>query len=279
MRIPRYWASADAGASEPGAGPLRAWGWSHDSHAEAERHARQRLTELLDRLHRGLGFPKGYAYGERPLREEILDVMGEPGREPEALLTRNAYGAVVLNAARVLFVDVDVPPSTLGQRLGGLLGSRRAMPEAVVLDRIRDALRQQADGNYCVYRTAAGFRVAATDRPYAPASEETRQLMKRLGADPSFITLCRVQDSFRARLTPKPWRCGLSNPPGTFPREDPADQAAFAEWLDAYERASAEKATCEFVDAIGHGRTDPGVDVILRLHDDRTKALSGLPLA
>ena len=64
--------------------------------------------------------------------------------------------------------------------------------------------------------------------------------MKALGADPAFLHLCRIQGSFRARLTPKPWRCGQANPPGSFPRE-PEAQAAFAEWLAQYQRVDGRQ--------------------------------------
>jgi hypothetical protein len=33
-------------------------------------------------------------------------------------------------------------------------------------------------------------------------------LMRFLRADPDYVRLCAVQECYRARLTPKPWRCG-----------------------------------------------------------------------
>ncbi len=103
--------------------------------------------------------------------------------------------------------------------------------------------------------------------------------MRAVDADPAFIQLCHVQDSFRARLTPKPWRMGTKPPPGQFPREQASEQSDFAHWLEQYDRASAAKATCRFVEAIGPGTVDEAIAPIVRLHDDRTKATSGLPLA
>lgn len=125
MRIPRYWARAEEQAP-PNYEDVRrvtVWGWSHDSQVDAERDARQRLTELLDRLRQGLGFPKGYAYGTRALREEILEELRDRSGTVDTLLTRNSYGSVVLNAGQVLFVDIDVPWPTTGQRLARLFGS------------------------------------------------------------------------------------------------------------------------------------------------------------
>ena len=281
MKIPKYWARAEAQTPPDFEGDrvVSVWGWSEEGRHDAERHAQQRLTEVLDRLHRGLGLPKGYAYGTRPLREQILEELRDAAGRLEAVLTRNSYGSVVLNAARVLFVDVDVPWPSVGQRLARLFGSRKAMPEAAALARIREVLQHDSGGSYRVYRTAAGFRVLATDPPFTPASPGAMRIMERLGADPSFVQLCKVQESFRARLTPKPWRCGHPNPPGSFPRTDAQEETRFADWLAAYERASESKATCRFVEAIGWGRTHDDANDIVRLHDDRTKASSELPLA
>jgi hypothetical protein len=281
MRIPKYWARAEGQAPPSAAdyGTVTAWGWSEASHAEAEHHARGRLTELLDRLHRGLGMPTAYAYGTRPLREQILEEIRDRGGQVEAVLTRNSYGSVVVNTASVLFVDVDVRWPSMGQRIARMFGSKKPFPDAVALDRIRDVLQHDSGGSYRLYRTAAGFRVLATDPPFVPASAESVRLMERIGADPSFVQLCRIQESFRARLTPKPWRCGQPMPPGRFPRTDPDEEARFAEWVDAYDRAVAGKATCRFVEDIGWGRTHAAAERVVRLHDEQTKAGSDLPLA
>lgn len=280
MRIPRYWARAEEQTPPDYAGARRiiVWGWSQENHDEAERHARERLTELLDRLRQGLGLPTGYGYGRRPLREEILDELRDRGGAIDAVLTRNSYGSLVLNAAQVLFVDVDVPWPTLGERLARLFGSRKPTPETAALTRIREILLNAGSGSYRIYRTAAGFRVLATDPLFTPGSAAAEQLMRALDADPAFVQLCRAQDSFRARLTPKPWRCGQVNPPGRFPR-DAEEQAAFAAWLAGYDHAIESRATCRFVEAVGWGRTHSDAGRIVDFHDQMTKCHTGLPLA
>ena len=54
-----------------------------------------------------------YDYHADPIREQRLSVHG-PEDDPEAIVTRNGYGAKVLNAARVMFVDIDVKPARQG---------------------------------------------------------------------------------------------------------------------------------------------------------------------
>jgi hypothetical protein len=279
MNIPRYWARAegDLPADVEGAQHVSVWGWSAESRADAERHARQRLTELLDAFRAGQGWPKGYTYGSRPRREEILQELRDRSGETFAFITRTHYGSEVLNAARVLFVDVDVPAPTVKQRLASLFGST-ATPEAAVLSRIRTALTPERHGSFTIYRTAAGFRVVATDPLFEPGSPEAERLMTSLGVDPAYLNLGRVQQCFRARLTPKPWRCGMTDPPSRHPRS-PEEENAHAQWVADYTRAIEGKATCQRVETIGWRRVhDEAVDII-HLHDAKTRADAGLPLA
>jgi hypothetical protein len=277
MKIPRFWARAGGSASDPDGQPFRLelWGWSHDSEAEARALAERRLADLAARIHRGDGFDP-YAYGERVLREERVRVLGDDA-SPEAIVTRNRYGALVLNAARVPFIDIDLPETAPTKRFG-FFGGRSATPDAT-LDRVRAACRRHALQSFRVYRTKAGYRVLATDMTLDPRSEATRSLLEGFGADPSFIQLCRLQESFRARLTPKPWRCGCPAPPGSFPRHDAGVQSRFAAWLREYEQRSAGYATCQFIESIGSGLQKDEARAIVIEHDRTTKADSTLPLA
>jgi hypothetical protein len=130
-----------------------------------------------------------------------------------------------------------------------------------------------------VYRTAAGYRVLETDAERYPDSTETTQLMEATGTDTSFINLCRAQRSFRARLTPKPWRCRLPLPPGMYPREVPDLQDRFAMWLTEYERNCSGHATCQFLEWIGDEYVHDRIAPVLELHDRVTRANEALPLA
>jgi hypothetical protein len=104
--------------------------------------------------------------------------------------------------------------------------------------------------------------------------------MKATGTDPWFVKLCLAQRSFRARLTPKPWRIGLKAPPGEFPRTDPALEEHFARWLQQYEAASLRFATCRYLETVGKGGFVGGEDHdLVEIHDRATRATESLPLA
>ncbi len=259
MEIPRFWARAEGDAETPEGAQrqLIAWGWSTANVEQARGVAQERLQRLMSRVKQGEPLPKGYGYGSRPVREQILEQIPS-GNNPAAVLTRNTYGSVILNTAALLFIDVDEP--------GGSL------------DALRKALRACAPATFRIYRTAAGFRAMAIDREFAPEAAETNQLLQRCGADPAFVQLCRVQKSFRARLTPKPWRCQYQTPPGQFPRES-SQERQFQQWLSGYEAACRGYATCKFLETVGSGTALSLLDPLVRVHDSKTRCQENLPLA
>ena len=57
------------------------------------------------------------------------------------------------------------------------------------------------------------------------------------------------------------------------------EEAAFRAWLARYETASSAFAACRYLEALGPGRTLPGVHAIVEEHDRRSRALESLPLA
>jgi hypothetical protein len=194
-------------------------------------------------------------------------------------VTRNHYGSVVLNAHHALFIDVDMPgasspprhTSTFRKRGGGIWQS--------TFHDLCTVLSSERGTGFRIYRTAAGFRILATTHEFNPGSETARGLMTSVGADDAFIRLCGVQNTFRARLTPKPWRCGASQPPHPFPRETAEEEDSFAEWTARYERACGRHATCQFLGSVGPRDRHSRVAPIVEFHDRVTKAFEALELA
>lgn len=278
MLIPRYWANKTGAATLPSgkSQPLMLWGWSQESLADAQAMVQRRWTELLARLAGGEP-PARYAYGKLPLREEILETLGEPGSSTEAVITRNLYGALVLNTAQVPFIDIDEP------RLGCLAALKQMFKRkpdvAPVLAAIREACQRSGHRGFRIYRTCAGYRVLATQLLLDPQAENTQQLLDLFGADPFFTKLCRLQSSFRARLTPKPWRCGHTRPPGRYPWDVPAVAQQFQTWLTRYEQASQKFATCRYLETFGPEASSDAVRAIVRTHDRMCKVHEDLPLA
>lgn len=248
--------------------------------------ARERSERTAQRMREGMD-PERYGYADRPLREEILETLEAP---PEAacIVTRNAYGCRVMNTAGAMFVDVDFPEDALRRRGPSLLGRifGRRVPDIDPLEALqKDALAKlvavvgDAPGfGARVYRTAAGLRYLVTHDLFDPAAPEVLDVMERVEADPLYVRLCKAQACFRARLTPKPWRCAMQHPPWRHPREGDALRR-FRNWLKEYEERQKAYATCSFVAHLGETRMHAAVEPVVAQHDRETRVESGLPLA
>lgn len=278
MNIPRAWAKASGEAKFPDGRLFRVsvWGWADDD-ATARIGAAERLRRVLERIRAGQPFPEKYGYGNRPLREEILETFPGSSDGPEAVVSRNSYGAQVLNASRLLFLDVDIAAGNLGQWISRLFGAPSAEEKA--LAKLRDALRRYGRATFRIYRTASGLRALAVDRQFDPAGREAQDLMQATGTDAAFSRLCLAQRSFRARLTPKPWRCGVSLPPGRHPRLEAETQQRFSSWLRQYEDRSLRYATCHYLETVGDGSPGQNARKLLEHHDRVTRCNEPLPLA
>lgn len=283
MRIPKMWASTSATVSTRDGKelPLKCFGWSDASLDEARSRAKDALARLSARVTSGADFPEPYTYANRPIREQILEELRDPSGELEALVTRNGYGAEVLNTARLMFVDVDDPPGQGGlmELLKRMFGGAPPPAAPTIPETISSFATAHPDWALRVYRTRAGWRVLVTHDLFDPASRETAATLAAFGSDPKYVELTRVQECFRARLTPKPWRCGLPRPDRLFPREDAAADRAHDDWLKRYNAASTRYATCRFVGSLGRGRACETALRLIARHDRATHTDDRLPLA
>jgi hypothetical protein len=279
MRVARYWARA-RGQLVDGNGQRcerSAWGWSATSRDDALANARKRIEVLTDRLSRKEPLDH-YPYATNPRREEIVQELGVPDSSSHAYISRNRYGALILNTAELPFVDVDCAPSSwLSRVMRRIRGGEPPADEA--LTRIRQAAEKRPGQSFRIYRTAAGFRVLGTDLLLDPTGSEAAELLKAFGSDPRFATLCRIQASFRARLTPKPWRIDHPLPRGQYPFTEPEQERAHARWVQRYEELSEGYATCRLVDSLGPSTVIEEASEIVDAHDTTARVGRNLPLA
>jgi CRISPR/Cas system-associated exonuclease Cas4 (RecB family) len=123
------------------------------------------------------------------------------------------------------------------------------------------------------------MRCIITNSLQNPEGAETQQAMELLGSDPMYLLLCKRQKSFRARLTPKPWRCGMGNPNITFPFGNDKAEKRFTDLQKKYNKKIESYATCRFMAQLGNSQIDPAVGQAVKLHDQLTRATAQLPLA
>jgi hypothetical protein len=288
MNIPRYWSKAEATETDRKGKQVqfKCWRGSSRSPEEARELAANDARRILSSLLRGEKLQR-YAYSDAPLREEILQEFHDGSGKTMAMVTRNLSGAMVLNTDRIMFVDVDFPPPSPGAFFKALFQllfrSSRPSPQeeqqANALRRVEDFLAARPEFGFRAYRTCAGMRLLATHDLFDPADPATLLLLESLGSDPLYVKLCRTQQSFRARLTPKPYRCGVSENKIRHPREDSRQEEAFQRWKSGYEQSSQRYATCRYQGAMGNEIFHPEVEQIITLHDELTRAHENLELA
>jgi hypothetical protein len=288
VRIPAYWSRATAEETDRDGkrASFSCWRWSdqspQDAHASALAAAKRILRNFLSGAERNR-----YAYGHSALREDVKQRFTSGEGELIAAITQNAYGSLVLSTARVMFIDLDFPPIGSGEQMRHFVtkwfNKAARSPDAEREHDARQKLERFVNDNppwsVRVYRTCAGLRVLATHSLFDPTAESTQSLFESLGTDPLYVRLCKTQECFRARLTPKPWRCGHTSNTTRWPREGEAEQSRFEEWQSAYVALQSNYATCRFLDTLGDGPTHPEVGTILEVHDRATRCHEPLELA
>jgi hypothetical protein len=152
-------------------------------------------------------------------------------------------------------------------------------PETAALVRLKEWLASHEDWGVRIYRTRSGLRYLVTHATFEPGGVESEEAMRFLGADVQYVRLCRAQQCFRARLTPKPWRCGLAQPPMRSPWDNPARLDEMKRWIASYVAASENFATCKLLGTMGETRCAPVLEAIIALHDAQSRVESSLPLA
>lgn len=285
MKIFRYWAKASAPAKEGNAEfSIDCYGGSNRSMDDALQVARQRADAAAKRLasnrslngsHDDYGYPNGY------LREEIKNELQNDG-ETVALITRNAAGCLVLNTANIFFADIDYvkapEPSMFSKVLSMFSGEQPATADEKVVENVRQVSEANSNLGMRLYRTHNGFRCMVTSRTFEPKSMETQTLLTDLNSDPLYMQLCKAQECFRARLSPKPFRCGIDRPSNPFPFRDVSAEARHRKWEEKYEKTSSAYSTCMLIGEFGTTSMPSEVASILQVHDQLACGGSG-PLA
>ena len=322
MIIPNHWAESRRQQQIDGRQwTIRRFGWSEHSMEEAQAMADQRVAEALKRVVAGETIerrepkvPYNGADG-MPIREEIV------ARDGDAIVTRNSYGALCLNTPDVLFADVDLPTGTPWKWIATVwavvavtaLSFRGAMPNLLpallltfiappfiavwsyklflrlnggrrkqTLTRIERFARRNPNWHLRAYETPAGYRLLAMHATFDPAGNEAARCFGELAGDPVYARMCRNQRCFRARVSPKPWRIGISahlKPrTGVWPI-DPDKLPLREAWVRDYAQRSTGHAACRFVARFGSDRVHPAAEAVRCWHDELSRADSQLPLA
>ena len=277
MRFYKFWSRATAKTIDPDGEEVFRWstGYSNTSIEDAFRMAEERAKMHVRYWEAPSKFDNGYyaTNSERPIREEIIEELSDNG-ETYAVISRNSYGCLVLNTTDVLFADIDKPISRVRNPLFSWLADlfvgkpvSEMEFESQLIKKIEQLLQADSLMGLRVYRTLRGYRVVLTNRTVQTTEASSIQLLKKLGSDKLYVSLCQSQDCYRARLTPKAWRCGSDKPLIRFPFSTPELKQQYRQWEKQYETVASKFATCSLVGEFGSRQIHPRVAAILKVHD------------
>lgn len=212
---------------------------------------------------------------------ELPSARRGPGFSPTlAALTGVLAGTVIGNAVAGSSFSMAWP--AVGGALAGGVGlALRLRPGALrgPAGNARAALdafvRAHPDWSVRIYATPAGFRYIATHRTFDPRSPEVAEFFDATGTDARYARMCTQQGCFRARLTAKPWRIGMSvrfRPPAELWPAVAVEAAARQAWIDTYEPLAAHYAACHFVGVVGTGAMCEEAQSVVDAHDLHTQA-------
>jgi hypothetical protein len=253
---------------------------SRVSQEDANERARLAAIALANHVAQGGADPLPYAYQVKITEERLLEVLLRPGQtlaqrihEEIGRITENKYGAEVLNVRRVMFVDVDTVPEPGDKSTAGVV------PEAQANQLLDDFCNEHPAFGFRVYKTWGGLRYICTSGLFDPTSQQVKDILTRLRADQSYKALCRTQKCFRARLTPKPWRIGMTfgMPKGL--RYLNGRHPHYVQWRANYLTKIPDFATCHYQRSVGNPTAHPDALLVVNLHDQITQALTTKPLA
>jgi hypothetical protein len=269
MKYYKYWATTSVMIMRKGKEfSVSVKGFSSESQIAAINNAESNKTVVSREIVANI-----YETSRDILVEEVIREIESSPRS--TVITRNRYGSLVLNSTDIIFTDHDM--DAMQESFLMSLFRRRPKNKQALLDSIRTSLLKR--GLYArVYETKNGYRCIITNKSEPGGTRESISLLKKLHCDKQYIHMTKVQECYRARLTPKPFRMKLSKPPIRFPYATEKARELFNEWLLTYQRELVKYATCKFVEEIG-STMDSRILGVVKIHDELTKSSTNLTLA
>lgn len=227
---------------------------SNDSTADADARCREKAERVQLLVDGSVERKDSY---ERPVREQITHEIDEYN-----IVTRNRYGALVLNSMSLNIFDIDDYKHSFWEIFG--FGKKKDKKETIIENLRRlFASQSQRDTSWRIYETCKGIRMIVAGQYISPASSFFAQFSREINADPLYTLLCTKQNCYRARLTPKPHRLNIDRLKFVCPLPEDID-SKYAEWLANYQEQSKNYAVCRLIETLGATVDE---DPIIEFHD------------
>ncbi len=266
MKTFKYWAKFEGFLLVDGVERKAAFlGGSNISEEDARNSAVRKYESVQNRIN---GNKNEFESYEVEIKEEQIEEINE-----SAVITRNRYGAHVLNTENQMILDIDEPPVSIFDLFARKSAEWKLRRLKKVTEKLYISLNKPLLG-FRIYQTCKGFRVIVTGEPILPKENLAHIISQKLNADPLYWHLCKKQNCYRARLTPKPYRIKYK----TIKIKVPADaqrKEEIASWERGYWEKSKNYSVCRYIGTVG---SDNPNDLIL-LHDKYTRANDSRKLA
>lgn len=193
---------------------------------------------------------------ERPIREEIAREI-----DSDNIVTRNYYGALVLNTTSLSIFDIDQYQKTFWETLSFKLIDNKTG----IINKLRELFKANAlPGTvWRIYETTKGIRLIVLGQYIQPSSKLFDDFCSKINADNLYAFMCKKQNCYRARLTPKPHRMKIECIKYRCPIPEGLENT-YRDWVANYEHESKNFAVCRLVDVLGSGYSD---NFIVNFHD------------
>jgi hypothetical protein len=149
-------------------------------------------------------------------------------------------------------------------------------PEPELISQVQ-AISVEHELAFRIYRTNLGLRVICVSDIFRASSPASSRLLRMLGCDERYLQRASRYNEFSARIGGKPTRMGIPalegfNFHGLLPKER-------REWEAVYDEKSRHFKACEFVAQTRDCDTPSPIVNFIKLHDERSKCYSDLPMA
>lgn len=195
--------------------------------------------------------------GEYSLMDEpIVHEITFDGKQ-EGIITRNRYDCLVLNCDNLLIVDVDICSPRNDEIQDCARSCQIPLSQRQAIAAIESLVEQFPKLGFRVYRTRNGLRLLCTTQPFDPLDAATHRFMQNLYVDPLYARLCKFQATFRARLTPKPWRVD----------EEYEERFIYDKITGLVLPESSPYAVCHLIEILGDSKILPEFEPLIQAHD------------
>ena len=167
MKIYKYWTIEKQTILIDGAEQeVSCYGGSNISAEDARMKAQEKAQKIQRKI---AGEKRIFEDYESEIREEILQTVDE-----HSVITRNRYGARVLNVEQLMILDIDKPKPS-----GGLFKKKDTRPpKEQIFEMVKNlATTKYKDLGFRIYETYQGARVIVLGREFDPHDIATKKMM------------------------------------------------------------------------------------------------------